>query len=153
MIPLASREAHHYSGCYLFSHHSWLVIQQLDAGNSFLHGYLIEVVYMTEPPGFVNPDYRTHVYNLNKSLYGIKLAPKLDFTNSTVYCYFWTSPTVKLTPLCFFIGSPIICLFFFLIWITSFSSVARILLLHIISLLSTQYPLTDLGDLHYFLDV
>lgn len=35
---------------------------------------------MTQPPGFVDPNYPSHVCKLNKAIYGLKQAPQAWFT-------------------------------------------------------------------------
>ena len=55
---------------------SW-PIHQLDAKNAFLHGTLTEIVYYVQPSRFVDYSSRPdHVCRLNKSLNGLKQAPR-----------------------------------------------------------------------------
>lgn len=52
-------------------HRDWEVVQ-LDVVGAFLYGELDEEVYLSQPEGFVNPQYPDHVWRLNSSLYGLK---------------------------------------------------------------------------------
>nr|GEW24455.1 copia protein [Tanacetum cinerariifolium] len=53
-----------------------MTIYQMDVKTVFLNGELKEEVYDSQPEGFVDPDYPTHVYHLKKALYGLNQAPR-----------------------------------------------------------------------------
>ncbi|GJV43509.1 integrase, catalytic region, zinc finger, CCHC-type containing protein [Tanacetum coccineum] len=49
---------------------------EMDVKTAFLKGLLKEEVYVSQPDGFVYPDFPDHVYRLKKALYGLKQAPR-----------------------------------------------------------------------------
>ncbi|GJZ29602.1 retrovirus-related pol polyprotein from transposon TNT 1-94, partial [Tanacetum coccineum] len=54
--------------------HKNFTIFQMDIKIEFLNGPLKEEVYISQPDGFVDPDFLDHVYKWKKALYGLKEA-------------------------------------------------------------------------------
>nr|GEX99524.1 integrase, catalytic region, zinc finger, CCHC-type, peptidase aspartic, catalytic [Tanacetum cinerariifolium] len=63
-----------------------MTIYQMDVTTAFLNGELKEEVYVSQPEGFVDPEYTIHVYRLKKALYGLKQAHR---------AWYQASPTKK----------------------------------------------------------
>nr|GEY72120.1 retrovirus-related Pol polyprotein from transposon TNT 1-94 [Tanacetum cinerariifolium] len=53
-----------------------MTIFQMDVKIDFLNGELKEEVYVSQPEGFVDQEYPSHVYKLKEALYGLKQAPR-----------------------------------------------------------------------------
>jgi hypothetical protein len=133
--------------------HGWS-LRQLDVKNAFLHGSLKEVVYMEQPPGFSNSHFPNHVCRLQKALYGLKQAPcawfdhfssfllKLGFTCSTAdsSLFIFRSKNVIIL-LLVYVGDIIV------------TSNTPSLLSRLVSRLSNEFSMKDLGPLHYFLGI
>ena len=59
-----------------YSLHRW-PIHQLDINNAFLHGFLNEEVFMSQPPRFSDVVNLTHVYKFCKALHRLKQTPNV----------------------------------------------------------------------------
>lgn len=72
-VPVARLEAIRVLLVYASSHN--MKLYQLDVKSAFLNGYINELVYVVQPPGFIDPFNPNHVYMLSKALYGLKQTP------------------------------------------------------------------------------
>lgn len=126
-------------------------IRQIDINNAFLNGDLSEVVYMTQPPGFVQGD-SSLVCRLNKALYGLKQAPRAWFQKLQTYLFElgFTSAKFDVSLFTKFSRAETLLVLVYVddIIITGSSASAINQLVHS---LNTRFPLKDLGDLNFFL--
>nr|GFA33362.1 putative ribonuclease H-like domain-containing protein [Tanacetum cinerariifolium] len=51
-------------------------VYQMDVKSAFLYGTIEEEVYVSQPPGFKDPEYPDKVYKVVKALYGLNQAPR-----------------------------------------------------------------------------
>ncbi|GJZ46068.1 retrovirus-related pol polyprotein from transposon TNT 1-94 [Tanacetum coccineum] len=72
-----------------------MTIYQMDVKTAFLNGELREVVYVSQPKGFLDQDKPNHVYRLKKALYGFKQAPHVVMIDVPVVYYHKNSPKVQ----------------------------------------------------------
>ncbi|XP_021857849.2 uncharacterized mitochondrial protein AtMg00810-like [Spinacia oleracea] len=130
------------------------IIHQLDVKNAFLHGDLKETVYMYQPLDFVDRRAPNHVCLLRKALYGLKEAPRAwyqRFANFLLQMGFIIamSDTSLFT---FKHGDDIAYLLLYvddIILVTSSNNLRG----HMITTLQTEFPMSDLGPLNYFLGI
>ncbi|GKF25223.1 putative ribonuclease H-like domain-containing protein [Tanacetum coccineum] len=59
-----------------FSLFMGFIVYQMDVKCAFLYGTIDEEVYVSQPPGFVDPDHPKKVYKVVKALYGLHQAPR-----------------------------------------------------------------------------
>uniref|UniRef100_A0A2N9FTN5 Integrase catalytic domain-containing protein n=1 Tax=Fagus sylvatica TaxID=28930 RepID=A0A2N9FTN5_FAGSY len=129
-------------------------LRQLDVKNAFLHGHLKEVVYMEQPPGFSDPINPTHVCHLHKAIYGLKQAPRAWFDRFSSFLLqigFYCSPADS-SLFVFRSSSHTILLLVYVddIIVTSDHPSH---LSTLITKLSSEFAMKDLGPLNYFLGV
>ncbi|GKD74777.1 retrovirus-related pol polyprotein from transposon TNT 1-94, partial [Tanacetum coccineum] len=56
----------------------------MDVKTTFLNRPLKEEVYVSQPDGFVDPNFYDHVYRLKKALYGLIQAPRAWTPSSSI---------------------------------------------------------------------
>ncbi|GKD01653.1 putative ribonuclease H-like domain-containing protein, partial [Tanacetum coccineum] len=59
-----------------FASYMGFIVYQMDVKSVFLYGKIDEEVYVSQPPGFINPKYPKKVYKVVKALYGLHQAPR-----------------------------------------------------------------------------
>jgi hypothetical protein len=134
-------------------HFDW-PIRQFDVSNAFLHGSLMEEVFMEQPQGFVDATKPDYVCKLHKSIYGLKQAPRAWFKclSSTLLDLGFVASLVD-SSLFIFIRDKI--KIFLLIYVDDIlvTGTHNAVINSLILQLQTQFPLKDLGPLGFFLGI
>ncbi|GJW30026.1 copia protein [Tanacetum coccineum] len=59
-----------------FASYMGFIVYQMDVKSAFLYGKIDKEVYVSQPPGFIDPEYPKKVYKVVKALYGLHQAPR-----------------------------------------------------------------------------
>nr|GEX62269.1 ribonuclease H-like domain-containing protein [Tanacetum cinerariifolium] len=59
-----------------FASYMGFIVYQIDVKGAFMYSTIDEEVYLTQPPGFVDPKFPKKVYKVVKALYGLHQAPR-----------------------------------------------------------------------------
>jgi hypothetical protein len=129
-------------------------IHQLDIKNAFLHDTLTEIVYCSQPTGFVDADRPDLVYRLNRSLYGLKHAPRAWYSLFASYLASIGFVEAKSDTSLFIYrrGDDTVYLLLYVDDIVLTTSTADLLQRTIVAL-QREFAMKDLGPLHHFLGI
>nr|GEV46588.1 hypothetical protein [Tanacetum cinerariifolium] len=61
------------------------IVFQMDMKSAFLYGTIEEEVYVSQPLGFVDPEFPDRVYKVEKALYGLHQAPRAWYETLSTY--------------------------------------------------------------------
>ncbi|GKE55386.1 putative ribonuclease H-like domain-containing protein [Tanacetum coccineum] len=68
-----------------FASYMGFIVYQMDVKSAFLYGKIDEEVYVTQPPGFLDPKYPHKVYKVVKALYGLHQAPRAWYATLSTF--------------------------------------------------------------------
>ncbi|GJZ01145.1 ribonuclease H-like domain-containing protein, partial [Tanacetum coccineum] len=68
-----------------FVSYKGFIVYQMDVKSAFLYGKIDEEVYVSQPPGFVDPEYPKKVYKVVKALYGLHQAPRAWYATLSTF--------------------------------------------------------------------
>ena len=129
-------------------------IKQLDVSNAFLHGELKEPVFMSQPPGFIDPTRPSHVCRLTKALYGLKQAPRAWFNTFSNFLIEFGFTCSKADPSLFTYhkdGKSLVLLLYVDDILLTGSH--QPLLTELLQALHKRFAMKDLGPPRYFLGI
>ena len=129
-------------------------VRQIDVNNAFLNGILTEEVFMKQPEGFVDPAQLSAVCKLNRSLYGLRQAPRAwyDRLKSTLCTWGFQNSKMDSSLFTLHTSSGIIWLLVYVDDILITGNNTQLLNKFVLQLNNT-FALKDLGSVSYFLGV
>ncbi|KAI3680197.1 hypothetical protein L2E82_50582 [Cichorium intybus] len=127
-------------------------LHQLDVKNAFLHSHLNEIVFMEQPPGFVDSRFPDHVCKLSKALYGLKQAPRAWFHRLSTFLLA-AGFTCSRADTSLFVFSRDSCVMYLLVYVDDLilTGNQETTITAFIARLNREFAIKDLGDLSYFL--
>ncbi|WVZ20441.1 hypothetical protein V8G54_007763 [Vigna mungo] len=129
-------------------------LRQMDVTNAFLHGTISEDLYMSQPPGFVHPQFPNYVCKLHKSIYGLKQAPRAWYNalRNFMLSYGFTNSRTD-TSLFLYHRSDTVA--YFLVYVDDLLLTGNnmVFLSTFQRDLAAKFTLKDLGTPHHFLGV
>jgi len=129
-------------------------LRQLDVNNAFLQGTLHDIVFMQQPPGFVDSRFPNHMCKLHKYIYGLHQAPRVWFTEIKKFLLSFGFARSKSDDSLFImwsLDSVIIIMIYVDNIVVTGSNNSHVQAT--IKLLGDRFSIKDLGPLHFFLGV
>jgi hypothetical protein len=126
-------------------------IHQMDVKTAFLNGLIQEEVYIEQPLGFEVHGRESHVCKLKKALYGLKQAPRAWYSRIDAYLQQLSFEKSEADPNLYFIvvgEDPLILLLYV---DDLFITGAERLITSSKESLASEFEMTDIGLMHYFL--
>nr|GEW52305.1 hypothetical protein [Tanacetum cinerariifolium] len=68
-----------------FASYMGFIVYQMDVKSAFLYGTIDEEVYVSQPPGFVDPKFPNKIYKVVKALYGLHQAPRAWYATLSTF--------------------------------------------------------------------
>ncbi|GJT40234.1 putative ribonuclease H-like domain-containing protein [Tanacetum coccineum] len=68
-----------------FASYMGFIVYQMDVKSAFLYGKINEEVYVSQPPGFIDPRNPKKVYKVVKALYGLHQAPRAWYATLSTF--------------------------------------------------------------------
>jgi hypothetical protein len=135
-----------------FAAHHEFKVYQMDVKSAFLNGELEEVVYVYQPPGFINEEKPHWVYRLNKALYGLRQAPRAWYDTLTKHLLNngFKRGTIDNTLFILHDKSDILLVQIYVDDIV-FGSTNEKMCKHFSEIMSSEYEMSMMGELTYFL--
>ncbi|GKE13326.1 retrovirus-related pol polyprotein from transposon TNT 1-94 [Tanacetum coccineum] len=129
-----------------------MTIYQMDVKTAFLNGERKEVVYVSQPKGFVDQDNPSHVYKLKKAHYGLKQAPRAwyDMLSSFLISQHFSKGAVDPTLFTWHAGNDILLVQIYVDDII-FASTNTAMCNEFANQMTTKFKMSTMGQMSFFL--
>nr|GEV22573.1 retrovirus-related Pol polyprotein from transposon TNT 1-94 [Tanacetum cinerariifolium] len=128
------------------------LVYQMDVKSALLYGTIEEEVYVTQPPGFKDPNHQDKVYKVSKALYGMHHAPRAWYETLNNYLLSNAFQRGKIDPK-LFIKNKKGDILLVQIYVDDiiFRSTNKELCIAFRKLMKDKFQMSSMGDLTFFL--